>query len=150
MPITDSTICLADVSRLRIFSFYGSVELAEKDLPRAKACSARWNEQADYRPMTYGEYSTAQRKSLLSDPLTEIDEKSYMAALECLPPLKWHRASDGVMLFLMSEFYTRSYTKQYAAYQRRFYTRMVDADDKTTWITVKEIDRLKAIVAQSS
>ena len=41
--------------------------------------------------------------------------------------------------FLMMEHRSGPYTAQYASFQEKYYTRLVDATDETTWITVDEI-----------
>ena len=65
-----------------------------------------------------------------------------MEALECLPPLKWHR-ENGVERFLMSEFYSGSLTHQYARIGDLCGCRLVDATDRTTWITRDELLALR-------
>ena len=42
----------------------------------------------------------------------------------------------------MSEHVSGPYTYQYVAYQERYFTRMVDATDRGTWITVQDIHAL--------
>jgi hypothetical protein len=39
----------------------------------------------------------------------------------------------------MGEHFSGPYTHHYVAYQGHYFTRMVDATDRSTWITVQEI-----------
>nr|WP_024835445.1 hypothetical protein [Clostridium sp. 12(A)] len=87
----------------------------------------------EYRVMTWSEFEQLQRDSYINQPLEETTEECYENALNVLPPLKWC-AIDGVEMFCMSEMYTGTYTNQYARYKGKYYTKMVDIMDKTTWI----------------
>ena len=86
-----------------------------------------------YKVTTFEEFEKLEREYYLNKPLKEISEEEYNYALNVLPPLKWCTI-NGVEEFLMSEFYTGVYTTQYARYNNKYYCKMVDAYDKTTWI----------------
>ena len=86
-----------------------------------------------YIVTTFEEFEKLQREYYINKPLHEISEEEYNDALNVLPPLKWCTIS-GVEEFLMSEFYTGVYTTQYAKYNGRYYCKIVDAYDQTTWI----------------
>jgi hypothetical protein len=73
-----------------------------------------------------------------SNALKPITAEAWTSALECLPPLHWHRA-DGVERFCLSEFYTDTLTHQYARLGELYCVRLVDATDRSTWITGDEI-----------
>ena len=83
--------------------------------------------------MTWDEFLKRQRDHLLSDEPTEITEEDYNDALNVLPPLKWC-TKKGVEMFCMCEMYTGSYTTQYARYCGRYYCKMVDCKDESTWL----------------
>jgi hypothetical protein len=92
-----------------------------------------------YEPMLYDDYKQAERQFYLSRPLEEISEDRFNEAYEMLPP-KAVRNADGVFSFLMLEHWSGPYTSQYTAYQGKHFTRLVDASDRTTWITRDEIN----------
>lgn len=130
---------IACVKPYCVFNVYNTKELAEADLPRALLTTADWGEKEfHYTVMSSEEYRTRQRAEILSDPITEITEEQFMEALEVLPPLCWTAFSGGER-FLMSEFLTGSYTAQYARFGDRYFTRTVDAHDRSTWITEAEV-----------
>ena len=91
--------------------------------------------------MTYEAYKAAERHECLSGPLEEITEEKYREAFEKLPPEQYQH-SGGMERFLMSEHWSGPYTAQYVTYQGRYFTRMVDATDRSTWITVQDIHAL--------
>ncbi len=87
------------------------------------------------------DYRRAKRDHFLapaSNALKPITADAWTSALECLPPLHWHRA-DGVERFCMSEFYTDTLTHQYARMGELYCVRLVDVADRSTWITGDEI-----------
>lgn len=92
-------------------------------------------ENADFQAMTFGEFLKREREKILSDPMTEITEEKYNEMLDVLPPLAWC-TRNGIEEFCMEEFYTGSYTSQYAHDKStgKYYTKIVDYRDKTTWI----------------
>lgn len=89
--------------------------------------------EVEYQIMTWDEFQEGQKKHLLSDDLKEITGETWEEMLNVLPPLKWCTISD-VEMFCMSEMYTGTYTTQYARYNGKYYCKMVDSADKSTWI----------------
>lgn len=71
--------------------------------------------------------------------LEEINHDAWTTALEVLPPENWHTDAYGVNKFLLSEYFCDTFTRQYAAYKKRYFTRMVDATDPETYITRDQI-----------
>ena len=86
-----------------------------------------------YKVTTFEEFEKLQREYYLNKPLKEISEQEFDDALNVLPPLNWCTINE-VNQFLMSEFYTGVYTTQYARYNNKYYCKIVDAYDSTTWI----------------
>ena len=86
-----------------------------------------------YKIVTFKEFEKLEREYYINKPLHEISDEEYNDALNVLPPLKWCTIR-GVEEFLMSEFYTGVYTTQYAKCNNKYYCKMVDAYDQTTWI----------------
>ena len=86
-----------------------------------------------YSVMTWEEFDQYEKENYLKGEPKEISEEQYEDALNVLPPLKWCTI-NGVEEFLMSEFYTSSYTNQYAKKGSKYYVKMVDAQDKKTWL----------------
>lgn len=87
----------------------------------------------NYAVMTWDEFQEGQKKHLLDDELKEVTEEDYENALNILPPLMWCTV-DGVEMFCMSEMYTGTFTTQYARCNGKYYCKMVDCADKSTWI----------------
>ena len=58
----------------------------------------------------------------------EISEDDYYEMLECLPPQKM-----GQNYFIMSEFFTGSYTSQFYKKDGKFYHKMIDYKRPETW-----------------
>ena len=98
---------------------------------RLEAAKAR-----TFSAMTYGDFLDAQRERLLSDPMQEITKQQYDDALDILPPLGWH-TRNNVEEFCSREFETGSYTMQYAysLVQGKYYAKLVDYSDPSTWIS---------------
>lgn len=89
--------------------------------------------EVEYQVMTWNEFQEGQKKHLLSDDLKEITEKEWEEMLNVLPPYKWCTIA-GVNMFCMSEMYTGTYTTQYARCNGKYYCKMVDSADQSTWI----------------
>ena len=103
--------------------------------------SEYWQKQYDieakreYKVMSYDQFIRMERVHILSLPLQEISEEEYYEMLNVLPPLEWITRQE-VEMFCMSEFYTGVYTTQYAydKVNKKFYSKIVDYTDKSTWI----------------
>ena len=83
--------------------------------------------------MTWDDFQAGQKRHLLNGELKEITKKEWEEMLNVLPPLMWCTI-DGVNMFCMSEMYTGTFTTQYARYNEKYYCKMVDSADKSTWI----------------
>lgn len=123
---------------LSAINVYPTKEDAEKAMPKY---------EEKYGPglhvIEFEEFENRREARLVDRVLKEIDEEAYFEALEVLPPMNWHK-KDGVERFLMSEFYSGNYTNQYAQRNGRYFTRMVNAFKRETWITAEEIDNFIA------
>ena len=82
------------------------------------------------RVIDSNEYYSEQRRLILTGE-KEISEDLYFDMLGCLPPLKM-----GEKYFIMSEFYTGTYTRQFFKRDGKFYMQMIDYADKETWAVV--------------
>lgn len=149
-------LCVVDASAAQVYTFT-TADKAEADLARARADAAEhlpfWEDfykrtgnphdkevaeryrRADYRVMTLVDFLALERDKILSVPLEEITADRFNEMLDVLPPLSWTR-HKGVEMFCMSEFYTGSYTAQYAHDHStgKYYTKLVDYRDRSTWI----------------
>jgi hypothetical protein len=127
-----AAIVLACTNPPSLFNFYLTEESAKADLPRANR-----DEPGKYSLMTEEEFFKAQRAFYLGDPPAEITEKQFHYALEVLPPLHY-LGREGFASFLMSEFHSGPYTHQYVAVSRdgntRYFSKLVDATDESTWM----------------
>lgn len=92
-------------------------------------------DKTDYKVMSYEEFVKLERESILNLPIEEITEQKFNEMLDCLPPIGWVTRND-VEMFCMREFWTGSYTNQYAKDNRtgKYYTKLVDFKDQNTWI----------------
>jgi hypothetical protein len=131
-----------------VWSFYPTLEAAAAKAEEANAYSKRVADtqgeaQRPYEPMTYQDYKAAEHQFYLSRPLKEISEERFNEAYEVLPPMAVRNA-DGVFSFLMIEHWSGPYTSQYAAFNGKHFTRLVDATDPSSWITRDEINSFLA------
>lgn len=156
MSMNDNTLCIADPNFHTVWGFAETQEEAEEKLKiaieKTDESIATWQSHCEKYPdtetfktylesekkklwkiMTFGEFQKQERDSILNRPLVEIDEERFNEMLNILPPLKWCTI-DGVEMFCISEMYTGSYTDQYARAGDKYYTKMVDSLDKSTWI----------------
>jgi len=142
MQITEHTLVLASIDPPSVWDFYGAVEYAEAKKDEANAYNikleAHGAPKRNYQIMTYAEYKAAERAFYLCDPAEEITEEKFIERLEVLPPQQWIHAG-GFESFLMSEHWSGPYTSQYARHGQRYYTKMVDATDKGTWMTAATV-----------
>lgn len=85
--------------------------------------------------MSFDEFKAMEKSHLLSGEPEEITADRFNEMLDVLPPLKWCTI-DGVEMFCISEMYTGTYTNQYAhdKLNRKYYTKLVDVCDMSTWI----------------
>lgn len=151
-------LVVADLNNMKIWNF-ATQETAEAVLARANAQREEsintWKSHIENYPnakdtfgqylaseertvwqiMSYDDYKEAERLRMIGGELKEIDEDRFNEMLDVLPPLYW-TTHDGVEMFCMSEMYSGTYTSQYACDHRtnKYYTKMVDCRDKSTWI----------------
>ena len=150
-------ILAVDIKHLSTYDFLQDGETEEQLLQRANDSRQRdidsWSENCKYHPceqfekylklaqekeyqvMMWNEFEKLQRDFYIGQPIKEITAEQFDEMLNVLPPLKWCTI-DGIEMFCMSEMYSGSYTNQYAHDKRtdKYYTKMVDYMDKTTWI----------------
>ena len=88
---------------------------------------------AIYQIMTFEQFQDAQKEFLCNGPISEVTEEDYWEHLEVLPP-EYYGTIDGVTMFCMCEHYTGTFTTQYAKYNGRYFSAMVDVSDRKTWI----------------
>ncbi len=125
---------LADPEKLSIWNFYPSFDAAEAEASRVNSYESTQQNPSHYQPMSYAEYVAHERQTYLSRPAEEITHERYWDALEVLPPKHFTRVS-GCESFLMLEHWSGPYTSQFVAYRGRYFTKLVDAFDKSTWLT---------------
>ena len=129
--IRDYEIVLASIEGLSIWNFYPTVEAARADMERANSSDPN----RKYEPMDYSAYKAKERSAMLDEPAKQITAEKFMEMLEVLPPLKWEQGAFGFESFLMSEFWSGPYTHQYARRGDTYWCKMVDAYDRSTWMT---------------
>ncbi len=133
MPLPDYVLATADGRSL--FNFYETPEAAQADMARANGKD--FADFGPYEPMTYAEYERRNRAFWLSDPAVEITADKWEYALEVLPPMRLEQ-QPGFNSFLMSEMTSGVFMQQYVRYgygeTARYFTRMVDASDRSTWM----------------
>jgi hypothetical protein len=155
--ITDQTKVIACLNTMSIWDFIldgkdEHVEL-ERAIENKKQSIATWESHAknypdgaekflahaehdrktDYKIMAYVDFEVAKRTHYLSMPVSEITEDEFYEALNVLPPVNWVTI-NGVNEFCMSERLTGNFTGQYGRSSGKFYHKIVEMYDKTTWI----------------
>jgi hypothetical protein len=93
--------------------------------------------------VTIEQWYKMEREHLLGNAELHMETyREFMDALEVLPPQKWTNR-EGFETFLMSEYWTGSYTTQHACVTHQgkhiCACRLVDARDKSTWITREQV-----------
>lgn len=99
----------------------------------------------DFEVVLFDDFCERRKKIFLGEPIQEITFDEWEEALECLPPMRWHTDKHGVNKFLLVEFYSGSFTSQYAKLGDRYFTKMVDASDESTWISKEMIDEAVSV-----
>lgn len=91
--------------------------------------------KTEYKVMNYEEFKTLERSGILAIPLEKVSEECYQEMRDVLPPLCFSE-HGGFEMFCMVEFYTGSYTMQYAKDKKTgtCYKKLVDFTDRSTWI----------------
>lgn len=126
---------LATTNPPRIFNFYPTTDAAQEDMPRASKSTATYG-WGPYAAMSYEAYKAAERHFYLAQPAYDVTADTFEEMLGVLPPLHYE-IYNGFTSFLMSEFFSGPYTHQYAACNGRCYCKMVDATDRSTWMTLR-------------
>lgn len=159
MENKDQILLVADLNTLSVWTMAKTPEEAEEGLQRAIENQKHgietytsyivdypdnadyWKKQLavttkkKYKIMEYDYFKGEERKKLLKGKPKKTTKEKFWEMLEVLPPIKWCTI-DGVEMFCMSEMWTGSYTSQYAHDKKtdKYYTKMVDCLDKSTWI----------------
>lgn len=96
---------------------------------------ARKKLAAGCKIMSYEQFKSEEKNKLLSDNPKEIDQEEYESMLNILPPLFLTKI-NGIEMFCMIEMYSSTYTTQYAhdMTTNKYYSKMVDCKDKSTWL----------------
>lgn len=104
-----------------------------------------------YEPMTWDEYRKAQRDCYLGDVPVQITREKFNYALEVLPPDAFEHKGN-IISFLMCEHYSGPYTSQYVAkghgHATTYWTKMVDASDRSTWMTAESLAHVPPITPE--
>jgi hypothetical protein len=127
--------------RPTVWDYYPDREAAERGR-LAISPSASFGGPEDYEAIPVAEFHERQRAFYLRD-IEPISAETWIERLEVLPPYRWERA-DGVERFMLSEFLDGPFTHQYARRGKHHFTRIVNADDPSTWITGAMIDEYLA------
>lgn len=152
----NTNILVVDLSNLRVYDFLQKGETEQELLKRANDYKQEsvesWDKnrkqypckeyedyykkaiKSDYKVVTWNEYQQLEKQKYIDEsPLIETTKEKYNEMLDVLPPLKWCNI-DNVEMFCMREMYTGTYTDQYAKYGDKYYSKMVDITDRSTWI----------------
>ena len=131
---TGTDYVLAELDTLTVWNFYSSLDAAASDQVRVNEKEGGDGKQRHYKPMSYSDYAAHERKTYLSRPLTETTKSQYWYALEVLPPKNFEQCA-GFESFLMIEHWSGPYTDQYVEYRGRYFSKLVDSLDRSTWMT---------------
>jgi hypothetical protein len=137
-------IYLASKDRTRrpiAWDVYPDREAAERGR-LAMTPSLHFGGPEDYEAITAAEFRERQQAFYIRD-IEPISAETWSERLEILPPHQWEWA-DGVERFMLSEFLDGPFTYQYARRGKHHFTRIVNADDPSTWITGAMIDEYLA------
>lgn len=88
-----------------------------------------------YEAISFKKYLKRERQHYIGNnkKFKRISKKRYWEMLEVLPPERYTEIG-GVTEFCMCEHYSGNYTTQYAHYEGKYYEKMVDVYDKSTWL----------------
>ena len=135
MKIENSTPLVVDTTNNWLWNFYFTKGEAEY------VCKQMNETNNVYEVIDYEELTKRDKAKWITGKITKIDEEKFWYALEVLPPLKWY--NNGVLeTFCMSEMMTGTFTEQYACFDDKYYCKMVDITDKSTWITITDLEKL--------
>lgn len=93
------------------------------------------NKGTEYKAMCYEDFKSMERSVILNMPLEEVSEECYQEIFDALSHMGLTE-HGGIEMFCMAEFYTGSYTMQYAKDKKTgmCYKKLVDFMDRSTWI----------------
>lgn len=98
---------------------------------------------ADYEIISSDEFMDRHDKWLrykYLNPAIEITEEQFIDMLEVLPPMEWHKDTDGVEKFMMIERLIGNITAQYGRLGDKYICKNVVISDKSTHITVLDFN----------
>ena len=122
----------------QIWNFYDTKEIADAVLTRDADRINAFYTGGGVTVMDYESFKAAEKKEMTSGPIDEITAEQYDYAFTVLPPKAYEQSGD-VERFLSPEHLSGPYTHQYVRLGGRFYTKLVDAGDRATWITAEAI-----------
>lgn len=129
----------------RAHKFYkDEIAMLEKNLIECPHMADFWNSgirhaeetlSQGFEAVTHDEYYNREKKRIVTGEIHEITAEEYDNALNVLPPLDWVN-NEKCSYFFMSERWTLSFTNQYYYDKEtgKYYEKMVDLNDKSTWI----------------
>ena len=133
----------------RLWNFYPSEDAAKNALRENGAhIQGVYGEQCACIVTTYDDFVTRKRSAILTGQITEISDDEFYEARDCLPP-NWTTGHD-LSGFLMSEHFSGPYTTHYAELDCRFFSKMIDSTDRSTWMSEAELRELMAAECKAS
>lgn len=82
--------------------------------------------------MTYSEYMERKRGFYLNQPIQEVSSEDWDSIYNAMPNAK--KCSIDQVKLITEESLDDIYAIQYASYGYRYYTKIVDGSDETTWL----------------
>ena len=143
----DDKLVIVEMDTMTTYGFAEKGETADEAIQRA---NQYYTNDLKHLKASLQESKDEKRKQFLQSRIRENEVKiqagfqvmetdkfqqEYEDALNVLPPLYWCTV-NGVEMFCMSEMYSDTYTTQYAYDHRtgKYYCKMVDSEDTSTWI----------------
>jgi hypothetical protein len=123
---------LEATGRPAIWNIYPTIPDAEAG--RSTIHSSFFGPPETYEVIPLADYLERQRAFHLGGTLEELPAEDWDSKCDILPPLHAERLGE-LERFCWTEFQEASYTRQFARFEGRVFTRFVDADDRSTWIT---------------
>lgn len=128
----DTSECVAEITKeldmwQNRFDEYASKGDEEGKKFASEYIDSKKKALASVRVIKKMEYQKELDAVILQDA-EEISEDDYYEMLECLPPLKMEQN-----YFVMSEFFTGTYTSQFYKKDDKYYHKMIDYKRPETW-----------------
>lgn len=129
-----------------VYNLFLEREHAEAALPRHLKETEGSDSYTGLRVVSVEMFRMLERDYMINGtPLEELNARQWDYLLNVLPPMRWHNSSD-FNHFIMSESFDGTYGEMIISLPmrdgvRRYFSKMVDVRDKSTYPTPESIER---------